>query len=77
MKHDMEGNVMKLKLVSIDEQNVFFDAIYPELIAIADRLPWPAHDPALQKLQSDEGRAEVVRISNIGLEAVEKHRGTS
>ena len=64
----------KLATAPSDEQQAAFNAVYWDLVALVKELPGIAQIPASNKLNSVEGRAQLMKIIDDGLEAAEKVR---
>jgi hypothetical protein len=68
---------IKLTTASPGEQQAAFNAVYWDLVALVKELPGIAQIPASNKLNSVEGRAQLMKIIDDGLAAAEKYRAAS
>lgn len=71
-----EDMTMKLREATVAEQNAAFDAVYQRLEADISRMPGFYQNIVRSKLESPEGRAEVLLLVDLALEAAEAIRQT-
>ncbi len=65
---------MRLRSASQAEQDAAFRVVYWDLVALVKELPGIAQGPATEKLNSVDGRAQVIRVIDDALDAAEKVR---
>ena len=68
---------LRLTTASPAEQTAAFNAVYWDLVALVKELPGIAQIPASNKLNSVEGRTQLMKIIDDGFAAAEKVRADS
>ncbi len=62
----------RMHLASTDERNAAFDAVYTELLKYVTQLPWMVQSQVRNFLEGPQGKAKVLEIVDIALDAAEE-----
>jgi hypothetical protein len=68
---------VRLGQASEAEQTAAFYIVYWDLVALVKELPGIAQGPAMEKLNSVDGRARVIKVIDDALAAAEQVRNTT
>ncbi len=61
----------RMHLASTEERNAAFDAVYKELLKYVTQLPWMVQSQVRNFLEGPQGKAKVLEIVDIALDAAE------